>query len=383
MIHENGLQNESKNGSPSPLPQTGGPVHLDAESAGGMSGAASLCRRAAIAGAGALGNELFRQLGLLGAGEVLLIDPDLVEASNLAKCAFFRSPGAAGRPKVEVLAEQGAALFPETRWIPIAREIADVGWGRLRGCDLLFGGVDRDSARLEMARISTRLGLPVCDGGMITSGAAAGRVSWFPGREGACFCCRLTARRRREYLETWSSAAHPCHVPQERGGWSATPAVAAVTAALQVHFAFEWLRRGEREARSIEFRLDGALRLEEIRIPLDESCPFHTAPLALVPVEGPFSALMRHGQEIAWEWPLCLRARCLDCGLEFEPRLRVTRFRREGACPRCGGRRLLELDNRNRIASGDPLSRRTPEEVGLPAEHLYSIRKGFLVEEME
>lgn len=348
-----------------------------------MSGWKELCRRIAVVGAGALGNELFRMLGLQGAAEVLLIDPDIVEASNLAKCAFFRLPGAAGRPKAEVLAEAGKTMFPETRWIPIAREIADVGWGLLRACGLIFSGVDRDSARLELARISTRLGVPVCDGGMSTSGAAAGRASWFPGREAACFCCRLTARTRREYLQTWSSAAHPCHVPQEPGGWSATPALAAVTAALQVHYGFEWLRRGEPEARSVEFRFDAPLRLEEVRIPLDESCPFHTEPPPLVPVSGPLTNALRPGQEIAWEWPLCLRARCLDCGAEFEPRLRVTRFRRESACPRCGGRRLLELDNRNRVACGDPLGQRTPEDLGLPSEHLYSIREGFLVEEKE
>lgn len=348
-----------------------------------MSGPPAICRRVAVIGVGALGNELFRQLGLHGASEVLLIDPDRVERSNLAKCAFFRQPGAVGRPKAEVLAELGQAWFSSTAWIPLACEIADVGWNLLRGCGLLFSGVDRDSARLELARISTRLGVPVCDGGMSTSGAAAGRVSWFPGREAACFCCRLTARTRREYLLTWSSAAHPCRVPGEPGGWSATPALAAVTAALQVHYGLEWLRRGEAEARSIEFRLEAPPRLEEMRIPLDESCPFHTEPPLLTPVSGPLSEVLKPGQEIAWEWPLCFRARCLDCGAEFEPRLRVARFRREGACPRCGGRGLLELDNRNRIAAGDPLAARTPEELGLPAEHLYSIREGFPVEEME
>ncbi len=339
--------------------------------------------RAAIIGLGALGNELFRQLGLLAVEEVLLIDPDRVEPSNQAKCAFFRAPGAVGKPKADVLAGIGREWFPETRWEPLAAEIADVGWQRLQACGLLFCGLDRDSARLEVARISTRLGLPVCDGGMITTGGAAGRVTWFPGRGAACFCCRLTARRRREYLQTWSSAAHPCRVPQEPGGWSATPALAAATAALQVHYGFEWLRRGEPEARSVEFRLDQPLRLEEVRIPLDKSCPFHAAPPPLAPVSGPLSNALRPGQEIAWEWPLCLRARCLDCGAEFEPRLRVTRFRREGACPRCGRRRLLELDNRNRIAHGDPLARQAPEDLGLPAEHLYSIQEGFLVEETE
>ncbi|GIU77219.1 MAG: hypothetical protein KatS3mg005_0457 [Bryobacteraceae bacterium] len=338
--------------------------------------------RIAIVGAGALGNELFRQAGLLGVREAVLIDPDRVEPSNLAKCAFFRVPGATGRPKAEVLAEIGRAWFPETRWIPVAREIADSGWGLLKDCDVLFGCVDRDSARLEMARISTRLEVPVCDGGMSTAGAAAGRVTWFPGREGACFCCRLTARRRREYLQTWSSAAHPCSVPAEPGGWSATPALAAVTAALQAHWAAEWLRKEEPEARSIEVRLEEPLRLELLKIPLDESCPFHAAGAPLVPVEGPFENALQPGQAIEWEWPLCLRARCLDCGAEFEPRLRAARLRREGTCPACGSRRLLELDTRRRIAHGDPLAKETPRDLGLPAEHLYSIREGFPVEEM-
>ncbi len=335
-----------------------------------------LLRSVAIAGLGALGNELFRQLGLLGVEEALLVDPDVVEASNLAKCAFFRAPGAVGRAKAEVLAEAGRAWFPATRWEPLAAELADAGWQRLQRCDVLFCGLDRDSARLEAARISTRLGLPVCDGGMNTTGAASGRVSWFPGREAACFGCRLTARRRRELLQTWSSAARPCHAPEEPGGWTATPQLAAATAALQVHFAAQWIERGEAGARSIEFRLDGPLRLEEIVLQASEACPFHSPPPRLVPVEGPFRDAMRPGEALAWEWPLCLRARCLDCGQEFEPRMRVARLRRTGACPGCGSHRLLELENRSQMDFEDPLAKERPEALGLPPGHLYSIREG-------
>lgn len=346
-----------------------------------MSAAPQALRRTAIAGLGALGNELFRQLGLLGVEEVLLIDPDAVEPSNLHKCAFFRAPGAVGRHKAEVLAETGAAWFPATRWMPLAAEIADVGWRRLQGLDVLFCGLDRDSARLEAARISTRLNLPVCDGGMSTSGAASGRVTWFPGRGAACFCCRLTAQRRRELLQSWSSTAHPCRVPEEPGGWSATPMLAAVTAAMQVHCAAQWLSRGEREARSVEFRMDEPLRLEELRVQADETCPFHTAPERWISVEGPFREALAEGQAAAWEWPVCLRARCLECGAEFEPRERVTRFRRAGRCPRCGSRRMLELENRTHVTSGEALAALRPEELGLPAEHLYSIREGHFMEE--
>ncbi|MGC8761170.1 MAG: ThiF family adenylyltransferase [Bryobacteraceae bacterium] len=337
----------------------------------------------AVVGLGALGNELVRQLGLLGVGEALLVDPDRVEESNLAKCVFFRLAGAVGRFKAEVLAEAGREWFPETRWIPVRAEVADVGWARLSGRQVLFAGVDRESARLEIARISTRLNIPVCDGGLDTGGAG-GRVSWYPGAGGACHGCRLTAARRREWLQSWSSVAHPCRVPQEPGGWTATPQLAAVTAALQVHFAVEWLGRGEGEGRSVEFRLEEPLRLEEIRLAVNEACPFHTAeerPLA--PIAGPFRDALAEGEAACWEWPVCLKARCLDCGHEWRPLVRAVRLRREGLCPQCGGRRLLELDTRAGVARDDPLAARRPEELGLPPEHLYSIRKGRKREESE
>jgi len=338
-------------------------------------------RRVAVVGLGALGNELVRLLGLHGAGEVLLVDPDKVEPSNLAKCAWYCAPGSVGRPKAEVLAELARAWFPRTDWQPVAAEIADVGWRRLRGRDLLFCGVDRDSARLEVARIATRLDLPVCDGGMNTTGAA-GRVTWYPGRGGACHGCRLSAARRRELLRTWSSAAYPCRVPEEPGGWTTTPALASITAALQVHFGAIWLSRGEPQGRSVEFRLDAPLRFDEILLPLNEACPFHSAPpLRLVPVEGPFRDVLAPGGEACWEWPVCLRARCLDCRFEWSPRMRAVRLRRGGACPRCGSRRLLELDTRSSVCAGDPLAALDPVALGLPAEHLYSIRIGRQREE--
>lgn len=98
-------------------------------------------------------------------------------------------------------------------------------------------------------------------------------------------------------------------------------------------------------------------------------------------MEGTFGEVLRERQEIGWEWPLCIRARCLDCGAEFERRQRATRFRRAGRCPRCGGRRLLELDNRAWLCFGDSLAGLRPRELGLPPEHPYSIRKGRDMEE--
>jgi molybdopterin/thiamine biosynthesis adenylyltransferase len=47
--------------------------------------------RVVVVGAGALGNELVKNLALLGVGTILVVDLDRVENSNLSRCVFFRS----------------------------------------------------------------------------------------------------------------------------------------------------------------------------------------------------------------------------------------------------------------------------------------------------
>jgi len=333
--------------------------------------------RVVVAGLGALGNELVKTLGMLGVGEVLLVDPDRIEAGNRTRSVFYQDPALTGRPKAEVLEEMGRRWFPATRWESIAAEIADVGWGRLRGRNLIFAGVDRDSARVEMARISTRMALPVCDGGLSTSNYSAGRVSWFPGTAGGCWCCRLGEQRRREILSTWRSQAHSCNLPAESGGWPSTPAMASITAALEVELGFRWLFREERQALSVDVTLDPGPKLEMIRVPRSPECPFHDESGGHMWSEcnGTFAEILAEGKSAYWEWPICLRARCQDCGKHWAPMLRTVRLRREGCCPACGSRNLLELESVRGVGRGTPLARKRPEEIGLPPDHLYSIRE--------
>ena len=46
--------------------------------------------RILVVGAGALGNEILKLLALIGSGDTLVYDPDLIERSNLSRSVLFR-----------------------------------------------------------------------------------------------------------------------------------------------------------------------------------------------------------------------------------------------------------------------------------------------------
>src|SRR4051812_49394563 len=65
-----------------------------------------------VVGAGALGNEIVKNLALAGVGRIVVADFDQIENSNLARCVFFRESDE-GRPKAEVLAARAMELNPD------------------------------------------------------------------------------------------------------------------------------------------------------------------------------------------------------------------------------------------------------------------------------
>lgn len=303
---------------------------------------------AVVVGAGALGNEVVWNLGQRGIGDVLCVDPDVVEKSNLGLARMFDS-SQVGQPKASSLAAAASAHFPATRWTAFDGEIADLGWGLFERHDVIFGCVDRDSAHLEVARIATRLGIPVADGGL----GHRGRVSYFPSRpETACFGCRLTAIRRRELLSTWRSQAFPCVEPTTETSRVSTVEQVRATAAMQVEAG---LAGGA--AMTVEIQTDGVTRFA---MPVSEGCPFHGPPPPLVPFAP--------GTSLGWEWPICLRARCQSCNAEWQPLVRRARMKR---CPACGGERILALECVDEMSAEADW---TPGCIGLPEDHRYTVR---------
>ena len=105
-----------------------------------------------VVGAGALGNEVLKNLALLGLGTTYLIDLDDVELSNLSRSVLFREQDG-GQPKAVVAARRALELNPEITVIPMHGDvITDVGLGLFARVDLVIGCLDNREARLWVNR---------------------------------------------------------------------------------------------------------------------------------------------------------------------------------------------------------------------------------------
>lgn len=338
-----------------------------------------------VIGAGALGNEVARILGLLGTSRVTVIDPDVVEATNLPRSIFFWGEKAVGENKASALAATATGMFPQTNWIAMQREIADVGFQCLTDASLLFGCVDSDLARLEIAYISQKLHIPSVDGGLGRQNYSHGRVTYFPGTVNqACYGCMLSPRKRRELLELWQTTVRPCGA--ENGNTEneliSTPTMAGVVGAIQVEVGlrnlFQAKDRLTASSRSLEIQIHPARRMEDFAIPLGADCPFHqdeTELKALPHLDATFEELLdaTGADSVVLDWPMCVEAKCMRCERLWPPMLRLAALRRAGSCPACGARRFLELHTVRAIDRNSSWLRQTPSALQLPADHLYSV----------
>jgi hypothetical protein len=340
-----------------------------------------------VIGAGALGNEVVKTLGLLGAGSVMIVDPDLIERSNLSRSVFFREADC-GRPKALVLSAALAAVFPDTRWDSRNCEIADLGLEELADCHLIMGCVDTDIARVEIAWAGLTLDLPVADAGLGGPDYWHGRVSFFAGRRSACFCCKLSPRRRQEIFTMSQATGQSCWGVIEIPVIPSTPTMAAITASLQVDLGLRSLfqlsdsRAEDFLSWTTEISLGSGLETRCFSTRQSAHCPFHGLrqhALARLPhAQASARDLLDSAgmQMLELDWPICVSAACLDCGMLWSPKRRVAWLRRHGRCPKCQNRHILEKENIQNLGRGSPWAEMPLIELGLPERHLYTVRPG-------
>ncbi len=142
-----------------------------------------------VVGAGALGNEVLKNLALLGVGHILVIDFDKIEKSNLTRSVLYRSRDR-GRAKAEVAAEALGDLNPGVRVTPIhGNVLTDIGLGVFRDVDVVIGCLDNRESRLWVNRSCWKVNTPWIDGGIEEIN---GVVKVFVPPDSACYECGMT-----------------------------------------------------------------------------------------------------------------------------------------------------------------------------------------------
>ena len=188
-----------------------------------------------VIGAGALGNEVLKNLALMGIGNLLICDFDTIEDSNLSRSVLFRSSDR-GRRKVEAAAERVKELNPDVNVKTWHGDInTEMGMGVFRHVDVIVGCLDNREARLSIDRFSQFVNRPWVDGA-IQELMGIVRVFW-PGR-GANYESTLT-----DHDYQMISLRYSCPILAKenilQGKVPTTPTSASIVAAFQTQEALK------------------------------------------------------------------------------------------------------------------------------------------------
>lgn len=157
--------------------------------------------RVGIVGCGGTGSATAMILARLGVGQIVLIDNDVVDRTNLNRLHGAKQADADGmRSKVDIVAHSIAEMGLGVRVVQLDAWVTDECCrNALKSCDIIFGCTDDNEGRLFLNRLAYYYLIPVIDMGLsidVVKGDATPGVMAFDGRvtvlqpHTTCLLCR-------------------------------------------------------------------------------------------------------------------------------------------------------------------------------------------------
>lgn len=196
--------------------------------------------RVLVVGAGALGNEVVKDLALFGVGHIFVVDFDQIEISNLTRSVLFREEDAyAHAYKAEIVAKKAMEINPQIQVIPIVGNLfSEVGFGIYRSVDVVIGCLDSRLARYLLNRMCMRAGKTWIDGSIEN---LTGVVKVFsPGIN--CYECSLS-REEFNNIMLRTGCADVVRTQTSAGRVATTPISASIIGAMQVQEAMKVINK--------------------------------------------------------------------------------------------------------------------------------------------
>jgi adenylyltransferase/sulfurtransferase len=307
--------------------------------------------RVLVIGAGALGNEILKLLGLIGVGQILVYDPDRIELSNLSRCVLFRDHDE-GQRKAVVAAERTRELNPDVQIVARCENIiTQAGLGPFFWADVVIGAVDNREARVHINAACARAGRCWVDGAIE---GLSGIVRVFDPASTACYECTMNSTDRKLLAERRSCALLARDVVA-RGHVPTTAVAASLIGALQVQEAIKLLHdqpclRGE------GIHIHGLWdEFSRVSYPRREDCLGHeqggpvtalgcgTGDLTLDALLTRAEAEIGPGVDLDLSRDVVLSLSCPACGATTRGgRLLGAVREADAACPSCGVHRVVD-----------------------------------------
>lgn len=160
--------------------------HLNLDEVGVEGQRRLLEARVALIGAGGLGSPLAQYLAAAGVGTLGIIDPDVVDLSNLQRQVLYATADV-GRPKVEVARERVAAMNPDVRVEAHAVQLTSENALELLGdYQVVIDGTDNFPTRYLSNDACVLLGKPLVHGAILRFD---GQAAVFDANRGPCYRC--------------------------------------------------------------------------------------------------------------------------------------------------------------------------------------------------
>jgi adenylyltransferase/sulfurtransferase len=334
-----------------------------------------------VIGAGALGNEIIKNLALLGVGNIFIADKDRIENSNLSRSVLYREADT-GRFKAEVAAESAKQIYPALNVHHFTGDIIhDLGMGVFRWADLVIGGLDNREARLAINRNCWKTNRPWIDGAIEQIQGIA-RV-FVP--DGPCYECTMSDRDW-QLLQHRRSCNLLTRTEMETGKTPTTPTISSIIAGVQCQEAVKlihglqtmagkgWIFSGlSTDSYLTEYQRKANCyshdTLDEI-VSLDET----SDSITLAELLERARTLCGEKAEIELSRDVLEKLVCPKCG-HSEPlfqslgKIRAT----QAVCPNCNDNHR-EPVLFNRIRGNETFLSSTPAQIGLPPMDIVIVR---------
>jgi molybdopterin/thiamine biosynthesis adenylyltransferase/DNA-binding transcriptional regulator YhcF (GntR family) len=336
-----------------------------------------------VVGAGALGNEVIKNLTLMGVGHLYIVDFDTIEAANLSRSVLFRE-GDYGRNKAEVVAARAKALNPEIHVQYLHGDVTtQLGLGVIRRMDAIVGCLDNREARLAVNRYCHWMGKPWVDGA-IQELLGLARV-FVPG-EGACFECTLTEQARREM-----SLRYSCPLLARQnillGKVPTTPTIASIIGGIQSQEALKLIHSMAVEPGKVIHYNGLTNHMHTTAYVARDDCESHWTygDVIELPAQAAHTTLadmLRIARTelgpdaiIELDQELIISLECSQCRTRDEILRPLSEVSFEaGHCPTCGV--LREINMTHTINGSENFLQRTLASVGVPPLHILRMHNG-------